>query len=240
MPTGIGGELAWYCPSLADSANDLSGNALHGTYQGGMGTVADTGSGGTRAYSMDGVNDYITVGSSSLFNLTGNFSIAAWIKPASASNYFFIVGNKTASWTHADGWLTYWHQGIFTGGFCDVIGASSSVFRTNPLNITTGNWKHVAITGTREATTAIAIYLDGVYFSGAAVNNVSLTSPGNAMWIGRRDAANVGYAQGSLDDLRLFNRVLTGAELLKLASRRAYQPFRRRHQSQSSIGVGTI
>ena len=39
MPTGIGGEKLWLCPSLDDSADDISGNSNHGTYNGGMGLL---------------------------------------------------------------------------------------------------------------------------------------------------------------------------------------------------------
>ena len=31
MPTGLGDELLWLCPSLDDSPNDLSGNGNHAT-----------------------------------------------------------------------------------------------------------------------------------------------------------------------------------------------------------------
>jgi hypothetical protein len=59
-PVGLGDEQLWLCPSINDSANDISGNGNDGTYNGGMGTVADTSNGGSLAYSFDGVDDLST------------------------------------------------------------------------------------------------------------------------------------------------------------------------------------
>ena len=65
---GLGGEKLWLCPSLNDNPHDISGNGNNGTYNGGMGTVADTSNGGTRAYSFDGVNDEIPTGTLSSYS----------------------------------------------------------------------------------------------------------------------------------------------------------------------------
>ena len=60
MPTGLGDEKLWLCPSLDDSADDLSGNGNHGTYQGNSTTAADTSNGGVKAYYFASGGDCIT------------------------------------------------------------------------------------------------------------------------------------------------------------------------------------
>ena len=82
-PVGLGDEQLWLCPSLNDSANDISGNGNDGTYNGGMGTVADTGEGGSLAYDFDGADDYIDT--SNVLGLgSGDFSISFWVKSSSS------------------------------------------------------------------------------------------------------------------------------------------------------------
>ena len=70
MPTGIGNELAWWCPSLDETGNgtttlyDLVGS-VNGTLtnmDASTDWVADTASGGVRCLDFDGTNDFIDYG----------------------------------------------------------------------------------------------------------------------------------------------------------------------------------
>ena len=58
MPTGLGDEKLWLCPTLNNVTpfNDLSVQGNHGTAVGGLSTVADSDPtyGGSRAYDFDG------------------------------------------------------------------------------------------------------------------------------------------------------------------------------------------
>ena len=66
MPIGLGDEQLWLCPTLDNATpfNDQSGQGNNGTAQGGLSTVADTGSGGAYCYDFDGVDDYIDISGS--------------------------------------------------------------------------------------------------------------------------------------------------------------------------------
>ena len=91
MPTGLGGEVMWLCPSLDDSPNDLSGNGNHGTYENGISTVADSDPtyGGSRAYNFDGSNDYIDCGDILSGTIGGNdtaVTYTSWMTLDSYSN----------------------------------------------------------------------------------------------------------------------------------------------------------
>jgi len=89
MPTGLGGEKIWLCPTLEGENLDLSGNGNHGTYQGGMGIVADKYK-GKRTYSLDGSDDYIDLGN--VFNPAGAFSITFWAR-VTKNQQMFISKN---------------------------------------------------------------------------------------------------------------------------------------------------
>jgi len=78
--SGLGDEKLWLCPSLDDSPDDISGNGNHGTYNGGMGTVADTDAGGTRAYDFTGTSKRIALGTSLNSAFYGDHSYSAWVR----------------------------------------------------------------------------------------------------------------------------------------------------------------
>jgi len=72
----ITNELIGYWSFNNGNANDESGNDHHGTVYGA--TVVEGKSG--NAYSFDGDDDYINIGDSPDFDITGNITISLWFK----------------------------------------------------------------------------------------------------------------------------------------------------------------
>lgn len=229
MAIPLGGEIFWVCPSLDDSANDLSGNSHHGSYNGGMGTVADTDAGGSRAYSFDGIDDHI---SAATLALTGHFTISAWIKPE-AGSYGLIAGTKTTQWYQDNGWMTLLTDLFIPPGFWDIYGYAYSYERRQDITFPTA-WFHVLVTGTRGvSTTVTAKYINGgLAIGGGTIDNI--TASGEPLWIGKRDAPNAGYMKGRMDDFRVFNVAVDSTVRDKLSSKRAYQPYNRRRRILTS------
>ena len=81
MPTGLGDEKLWLCPTLDNVTpfNDLSDQANNGTANGGLATIADTSNGGAFAYDFDGVNDFIRL-PAGVVPTTGSLTISAWVE----------------------------------------------------------------------------------------------------------------------------------------------------------------
>ena len=97
MPTGLGGERLWLCPTL-DSREllDLSGNGSHATYYGGMGTVADKYK-GSRAFDFySSSNQYVSVPTLDMRNLT-QFSWSAWIRNTRVTGVNTILFSSSSS-----------------------------------------------------------------------------------------------------------------------------------------------
>ena len=63
------------------TANDLSGNASHGTLAGTAAIVADPDPERGMVYSGDGADSKIDLGNPDALNVVGEFSAAAWVKP---------------------------------------------------------------------------------------------------------------------------------------------------------------
>jgi hypothetical protein len=220
-PVGLGDEQLWLCPSINDSANDISGNGNNGTYLGGMGTVADTSNGGTLAYSFDGVNDLIDTGSTTVHQNTV-FSYAFWINAsASGSGTDGTVGSydagagargPLASSISGDSKLTFLYQSLGT-----AYNSAQQLKSTGDVYDST--WRHVACVfdGNQNE---VKIYIDGSLDSSKTAsvpNTVNITT---ALKIG---AGSGGYTAGLMDDIRVYNRTLTQADVSHLSTSRGIE-----------------
>ncbi|WP_395060081.1 SBBP repeat-containing protein [Flavobacterium sp.] len=163
------------------------------------------------ALNFDGFNDRITVATQPLSNLT-NFTIEAWVYTTNAGSYQTIYAegntiddNPMFSFTKLGG----------TAGFEIVLRNASAVGLVVsgtsgklPLN----TWTHVSFVRT-SATTA------SLYINGINTDNFTYANPGtittNVTNIGVRQRTGFdGYLNGNLDEVRLWNRALTQAEIM--------------------------
>jgi hypothetical protein len=216
MPIGIGGEQAWYCPSLDDSGNgtttltDLSDNGNHGTLVNmdpDTDWVEDTDNGGARALDFDGVNDYVNCGLVSGMQTTGNASVTCWVLPRSLSSFRGVVTRTN------NGDVGF--QLAFAGTSIRWPVYNSPLFST----VSTGIWYHVcgvSRDGKQE------LWINGV--KTGEMNGTNGATAVNAV-IGRLYAnADSFYSDMLLDDTRMFARDLSVDEISALSSQRGYQP----------------
>ena len=211
-PVGLGDEQLWLCPSLNDSANDISGNGNDGTYNGGMGTVVDTGEGGSLAYDFDGTDDYIDCGA--VFRPTGNFSISFWALNDTTARAMYVSKNWDGT---SEGYVSRYDGGA--GDLKFYTYSSGITYGTDVANpLTTSQWS--CVTNVYNGT-HWEIYIDGVLVSQTAQTQPPYDSP-SGLWIG---ATSVGgwNLDGRMDDIRMFDRALTQAEITHLSSQRGVE-----------------
>jgi len=211
-----------YGPYTADG----SGAAHHGTLVNGpIWSTSDGGRWGTRsdvafgtgAYlAFDGSNDYVEIPASNAFDID-QVTIAAWIQPTSVptSTYKPILAKQNLVTDSA-------HDFVFMARdnsgdalvdllYLDFQGASSIAL---PAPLANNSWHHVAVTVDRYG-------LHSYYLDGAPIGSVQKT-PGRARqsWPVRLGARASTYWKGGLDDVRLYNRPLSAAEIQALCERR--------------------
>lgn len=163
---------------------------------------------------MDGTGDYVDCGDDDIFNFgTDDFSISAWVKENESTLTTRVIVNK----------------GDFFKGFDVVTYGSDVVARieddTTNISISTapedilldGEWHHVVAVYDRSD--VITLYIDGVLkrtsddISGIGdINNMQNLSIGAA-------TNGDNSLNGSIDEVMIFNRILTAEEAAKLASR---------------------
>ena len=212
MPVGLGGEQMWFCPSINQSVVDLTGNATNETLIGSMAIIIDTQSGGTHAYdtpnALTGGLTFTPPASTIASGQAADLTVAMWADHTSYStNYLFSIGNNTfGDYLLITGVSNDFIKGIVSGG---ISGSNVQFSRGNPM-------QHYVF---ELNSTEVKVWLNGV-----------LTSTATGTWAGDTwDRAAVGALarqstgqgqQCTLDDIRVYGRTLTQAEITHLATAR--------------------
>jgi hypothetical protein len=164
--------------------------------------------------SFDGIDDYAEDGPAKNVG-TGDFSVDMWIKvaPGHAAVQRVILDKRTT----AQGPRGY-HLILNNGSpLLQMADGGWTNYPSNLPSIADGNWHFLAVTVRRGSSTGIRWYLDGVSSQqGNPTLRMGTLSTDARLRIGRRSAGMAGgegWFRGVLDELEIFNRVLTTAEL---------------------------
>lgn len=205
VPTN--GLLGWW--PFCGNANDESGNGNNGTVNGATLTSDRFGNAG-KAYSFDGVNDYVAATLNGMTNQNSSFSVSIWFNRNNSSSivrYMFGFGNPMM-FGEMFGFGDYGSQGIF-GTF---LGSQYDVI----TGLDTGNynvWKNLVVVYNTPG--ILKFYLNGSFlFTGSALSNPNIQL-GNCK-IGMRPGNTNEFWSGSLDDIGIWNRALTQQEITAL------------------------
>ncbi len=193
-------------------ATDFSSNGNTGTLLGSP-TWASGKRG--RALSFDGVGAYVSTATQ--INNPTPFTVAAWFKTTSASGHKIVGFEDAQTGTGGTSYDRHLYVGtdgkLYFGWF-----ANSVITVSSAATVTDGQW-HLAV-GKFESGTG-ELYLDGVSQgtnsggNGIAQNFAGYWRIGSyrlASWTNASD----GYFPGSIDDVRIYNRALSAAEIAKL------------------------
>jgi hypothetical protein len=159
----------------------------------------------------------ITVSNNSAIDFINNFSVSFWIKPnlgygfdMNIDNMAQIVGRFGASGANNS---TY-SINIMTNGHIDFQ-THSPTYGTNDAygnkSIPTNYWSHVCVIYTNAI---VSIYINGELDK---IFSVYPTQTSNYdLVVGGRPISNNRYFNGIMDDLKIFNKVLTNDEIMSL------------------------
>jgi len=150
----------------------------------------------------------------------GNFSIDVWIRPdpSLSSGFAVIVDKRGGSAPSINGY----HLGIFNGSLllqlADGVGTGYSNYVSPVLApaLTDGNWHLIAVTVQRTSTAGIGWYHNGVAIgTNDPTDRMGSLKNNSPLRIGTRtaDSPLTGWFRGDLDELEIFNRVLTPQEV---------------------------
>lgn len=194
------GLLAWwrFNENIGTTAADSTGNGHNATLTSGTNwTPGRAGSG-------------ISIASSSQMAVTAPgkpippaFTIAAWINPTNASGVDTIFSfGSTAAFRTSGSRLRFTAFGV-------------SDHDTNSGMFTGGTWTHVAVSFTPGEANGAKFYVNGVRVQSLASS--SLSTPTGVWRIGAAHISSEWFG-GAIDDVRLYNRVLSDADIALIAA----------------------
>ena len=119
--------------------------------------------------------------------------------------------NVTAGWNNYNGSLGFYIGGVYTGG------TATSVTRVSQIpdaQVNDGSWHHLAFSVTSGG--SWVIYLDGTSYSGAVSGEGRSFNNNNYLAITNYDSGTGYNTTGLVDQLRIFNRVISAGEVAQL------------------------
>lgn len=199
----------------------------------------------SRALRFDGINDYVQAPSTIVTNFgpapwpvpancnsgsystcRGDFSIDAWLKvDPGAAGTIIVVDKRSGSPPAIKGYSLFVNPPNRLGlQLADGIGTGFTNYLSPFLSpsLTDGQWHHVAVTVQRRAGSGNGVirwYHNGAAaLPASATNRFGSLANNSPLRIGTRTTASpfTGWFKGEIDELEIFNRVLTGVEVADL------------------------
>lgn len=191
------GLVAYY--TFNGNANDSSGYGYNGVVNGAT-LVPDRFGESNHAYSFDGVNDVITVSHQQFISDPTKISVAMWVKPLTdvfSEGGYFIDGNDFGIWQLA--------------GHLEFVINNNNGTNNADATVTLDTWNHFV--GTFDGND-IKIFINGVL---AATTNWpgTISNMGSDLTLGLKPPG-LYYWSGSIDDFRIYDRVLSASEVSQL------------------------
>ncbi len=195
------------------STSDSSVNALTGTLTNGpTWTSGIVGS----ALRLDGTNDYVTASDSDDSKYTGDLTLCVWANITTAGSYRHFMGKHSGSGGT---------QNPFDFRTTADNPPKMSLVRSNTDYVawdgpptTLGQWRHYCVVAPTTIQTAPMFYINGVPTAGILAGGTgtgTATGSGAAIRMGvRSDGAVV--MDGSLDEARIYNRMLSANEIMQI------------------------
>ncbi|WP_035601007.1 Calx-beta domain-containing protein [Haloferula sp. BvORR071] len=195
-------------------ADDFTGRPQDGNVSGATWTTGTSGN----ALNFDGVDDGIFVGNSAALVGSGNLSVSAWVKVDPGSPLGTVIQQREGG---VDGNQGQYQLNVNANGTVNFFIYNNSTYQfdlTTSGTVNDGQWHHLAAT---RAGSVGTVYVDGVQAalgSGAVQPLVS-----RAVSIGYDNRDSNKYFHGRIDDLRIYERALSAAEVDSLVPNRT--PF---------------
>jgi glucose/arabinose dehydrogenase len=187
---------------VGTTVSDASGLGNTGTISGATWTTAGRFGG---ALSFDGVDDWVTVADSASLDLTTGVTLEAWVRPTTVNNWRTVIHKETGGGL---AYLLYAANDVDLPVMYVTTNTGNDIPAPGSSQLPVNTWTHLA--GTYDGST-IRLYVNGALVGSRAATGDIVTSAsplrigGNSVW-GE-------FFQGQLDELRVYNRALSAAEI---------------------------
>ena len=210
LPANLQDSLIAFYPFSAGSLNDVSGHNYNLANPTTATSGADRSANPNCAFSFNHANgDFLKYANPTFLNdfQTNSFSVSLWYKPVGVQNGFEQLIGRDSTPVHCPDTFGQWSVGLY-----DV---RSAVFGINVYSIWQDDvgvadvWKHLVVTCTG---TNLKLYINGVLTTSLPGTGCSTPMPtinSGDLFLG------MGF-NGMLDDVIIYNKILTPSEISQL------------------------
>ncbi len=172
-----------------------------------------------QALQFDGIDDYINIGNPESINPTNEMSISVWVKTSgTAVKCIVCKWSSLGSYNDTQSYAVY----MLTDGRV-VWAVNATNGNDNPLTgviaINNGVWHHIVVTA-QNGTNNQKIYIDGVFDAQTTPGDTIIDTTTDPLRIGGGSEEGIEPGpykwNGSLDDVRIYNRALSQKEITRL------------------------
>jgi len=220
LQDGLVGLWSFNGLDLTDKVYDRSGNGHDGYFIGGATSTAKTTGKVGQAINFDGVNDSVLIAHSSLLDLDGSepATFSFWINKESAAATAGPIYKRTSGSAGYN--VDILTTGAVSFAIGDLFSNNNRVSRETSSTMNLNQWYHVVVTYDGSITSGgINIYFDGVLQSMTnAFDNWGGGSSSNGLdfSLGARESGTSRQLDGKMDEVRVYNRVLSASEIKQL------------------------
>lgn len=177
-----------------------------------------------QALKFNGSTQYVNISNVASLRPTGNFSISAWFKIGSTAAQRYVFDSYSQSPTNVAGiglglnveGASARKIGVISGKNTGAGSVCTTDFCTavSTTNVDDNRW-HFAV-GLWDSS-LLKLYIDGVLQDTSSWASALVYAAGNQVRIGNLfQASNAAYFSGTIDDVHLYNRALSAAEVMQL------------------------
>ena len=210
------GNPLWNGLQAYYTADNTPNDAL-GTYNGTLVNGATYGTGIiNQGFSLDGVNDYVSVGNLLNFDGSTPFSLSCWFNPNNVSGFKPLISNMIGSPTYQGIELQISSNVLRV--FLNNTSGTNSIRFSGSTTFTPSAWYHAVFTydGSKDISGCNLYFNSSLETKTSTVNNLtgSIYSGSNT-YLGTGQNFTL-YNSGLLDEVGIWNRVLTSTEATEL------------------------
>jgi hypothetical protein len=206
--------VAGYFPRLDGGAEmDDQFGVNHGSLSNGATRVDSSG----LAYSTDGVNDYGSI-PFAVFPGAYPFAISLWFRVPNVTTSFYLL--SIADINSLNAYFSLVAAGAIAGDpvIAAVGDSTTTSFAASTAGFSANTWTHAL--AVFESSTSRSVYLNGENGATETTSRTPNLSSLDNISVGALRRSSVLYSQILVDDILLFDRILTAQERIDLASQR--------------------
>ncbi|NUN08494.1 MAG: VCBS repeat-containing protein [Ignavibacteriaceae bacterium] len=233
------GLIAYY--PFNGNANDESGNGYNGTNHGAI-SAPDRFDNSGKAFSFNGINQYISVPNIPFGDQNTDKSISVWFKLNSTNPNDYVTPLCQAYGAGLDRWAIdisaqEVNVGIVYDGYTNW---GTGLVNSQPISIGTEGYHHLVVVGSNNfpANNKLKIYIDGIYKGSISSLNIKGFPIPVTMQQGTYYSGTA-YRTGNLDEIKIFNRILSQSEIDSLYYESGYNSVVYGNKTYHAVTIGT-